>query len=239
MMPHISISTFISRSIVFSLFLLAIAGAAQAQTARSKAAMEKLRLKQIDDSIPFFRGVQLLVDLVGPIQKAVSAYGQYEAGVRINLKDKYFPVLEVGYGKADHTDDGSQTTYRTSAPYGKIGVDFNIMKNRHDDNRVYLGVRYACTYFKCDIEHAPVTDPVWGGEVPYSEQGVKANCHWMEALAGIDAKIFGPWRLGWTVRYRRRLSYDSGAMGNVWYVPGYGKQGSSRISGTFNIIYEF
>lgn len=80
---------------------------------------------------------------------------------------------------------------------------------------------------------------MWGGETPFSAHGVKANYHWMEVLAGVDAKIAGPLRLGWTVRYRRRVHYDNGLMDNVWYVPGYGKQGSSRISGTFNIIYEF
>ena len=113
------------------------------------------------------------------------------------------------------------------------------MKNKHDDNRVYAGLRYACTYFKCDIDHAPIPDPVWGGETPFSAHGVKANYHWMEVLAGVDAKIAGPLRLGWSVRYRRRVHYDSGLMDKGWYVPGYGKQGSSRISGTFNIIYEF
>ncbi len=239
MMPHTSISTFISRSIVFSLLFVVAAVAVQAQSSRSKAAMEKMRLKQIDDSIPFFRGVQLMVDIVGPIQKAVSSYGQYEAGLRLNLKDKWFPVIEAGYGQAAHTDDATHTSYSTSAPYGKLGIDFNIMKNKHDDYRVYVGARYACTYFKCDIDHPAVTDPVWGDEVPYSAHGVKANCHWLEILAGVDAKIVGPWRLGWTARYRRRVHYDNGLMGNVWYVPGYGKQGASRISGTFNIIYEF
>ena len=143
MMPLKSISTFISRSIVFSLLLLMAAPVAQAQSSRSKAEWEKMRQKQIDDSIPLFRGVQVMVDLIGPIQRAVSAYGQYEAGVRVNLKDKYFPVVEVGYGEADHTDDVTQNSYKTSAPYGKLGVDFNIMKNKHDDNRVYAGLRYA------------------------------------------------------------------------------------------------
>lgn len=57
MMPLKSISTFISRSIVFSLLLLMAAPVAQAQSSRSKAEWEKMRQKQIDDSIPLFRGV--------------------------------------------------------------------------------------------------------------------------------------------------------------------------------------
>ena len=69
-------------------------------------------------------------------------------------------------------------------------------------------------------------------------KGMKANYHWMEAVFGVDAKIAGPLRLGWSVRYRRRIAHDDGNIGKTWYVPGYGKQGGSRLGGTFNIIFE-
>lgn len=208
-----------------------------AQSSR-KAEQERLRLKQIDDSIPLYRGIQIKADMVGLAQKMVSDYGQYEAGVRVNLKDKYFPTLEVGLGEADHHDIVTLTSYKTSAPYGKIGADFNIMKNKHDIYRLYLGVRYAYTSFKFDVDHPDIVDPVWGGKTPFHGHDIKANYHWMELLLGIDAKIWGPLHLGWSARYKRRLHYDNGELGNVWYVPGYGKQGSTRLGGTFDIIIE-
>lgn len=239
MMSPSSISTFISRSIASSLLLLAMVAGVSAQTSNRKAMQEKLRLKQIDDSIPFYRGFQVKGDLVGLVQKGVSSYGQYEAGVRINLKDKYFPVVELGLGEADHQDDITQTSYKTSAPYGKVGVDFNILKNKHDIYRFYLGVRYAYTSFKFDVDHAELIDPVWGGQTPFFGHDIKASYHWMELVASVDAKVWGPLHLGWSARYKRRVKYDNGSLGNVWYVPGYGKQGSSRLGGTFDIILEF
>jgi hypothetical protein len=208
-----------------------------AQSSR-RAEQERLRLKQIDDSIPLYRGIQIKADMVGLAQKMVSDYGQYEAGVRVNLKDKYFPTLEVGLGEADHHDIVTLTSYKTSAPYGKIGADFNIMKNKHDIYRLYLGFRYAYTSFKFDVDHPDIVDPVWGGKTPFHGHDIKANYHWMELLLGIDAKIWGPLHLGWSARYKRRLHYDNGELGNVWYVPGYGKQGSTRLGGTFDIIIE-
>lgn len=236
MMPRRHISTYILRSIVFSLSLLVLPHAF-AQSSR-KAEQERLRLKQIDDSIPLYRGIQIKADMVGLAQKMVSDYGQYEAGVRVNLKDKYFPTLEVGLGEADHHDIVTLTSYKTSAPYGKIGADFNIMKNKHDIYRLYLGVRYAYTSFKFDVDHPDIVDPVWGGKTPFHGHDIKANYHWMELLLGIDAKIWGPLHLGWSARYKRRLHYDNGELGNVWYVPGYGNQGSTRLGGTFDIIIE-
>ena len=235
-MPRRHISTYILRSIVFSLSLLVLPHAF-AQSSR-RAEQERLRLKQIDDSIPLYRGIQIKADMVGLAQKMVSDYGQYEVGVRVNLKDKYFPTLEVGLGEADHHDIVTLTSYKTSAPYGKIGADFNIMKNKHDIYRLYLGVRYAYTSFKFDVDHPDIVDPVWGGKTPFHGHDIKANYHWMELLLGIDAKIWGPLHLGWSARYKRRLHYDNGELGNVWYVPGYGKQGSTRLGGTFDIIIE-
>ena len=84
------------------------------------------------DTIPFFRGIAVSADLAGIGQLAFSDYGQYEAALRINLKDRYFPVIELGYGKADTENIISKLSYKTSAPYGRVGVDFNLMKNKHD-----------------------------------------------------------------------------------------------------------
>lgn len=257
MMLHQNISSFISRSIAcrlqrFALFglvaLLALCPFAHAGSQTrpggqggqrlSKDEQLRLRQKEIDDSIPWWRGFQVKADLMGVVQRAVSSYGQYEAGLRLNLKDKYFPVVELGYGTADENNDVTQTHYKTSAPYGRIGLDFNVMKNKHDIYRLYAGLRYAYTSFKFDVDHAPLIDPVWGGETPFMGHDIKAHYHWAEAVVGIDAKIAGPVRLGWTVRYRRRLAHDDGELGNAWYVPGFGKQGGSRIGGSFEIIIE-
>lgn len=191
-----------------------------------------------EDSIPVFRGVQVMVDLVGLGQLAFSDYGQYEVGARVNLKDRYFPVIELGIGQADNNDVTTGNHYKTSAPYGKIGIDFNVLKNKHDIYRLYGGVRFAYTSFKVDYEHPDVTDPVYGDTAPFSAYGVKASYSWLEGVFGLDAKIWGPVHIGWSFRYRRRLFHDDGTMGNVWYVPGYGEQGNSRLGGTFNVMIE-
>jgi hypothetical protein len=55
---------------------------------------------------------------------------------------------------------------------------------------------------------------------------------------GLDAKVFGPLHLGWSVRYRQRLSHDDGIIGRTWYVPGFGTSDNSNIGGTFNFIID-
>ena len=230
------IYSYISRTAIISLLLLL----ATTATARKKpTAKSKTDTTVKADSIPLLRGVAVSADMIGLAETILGSHGQYEAQLRVNLKDKFFPVVEVGYGTADADEVTTGLKYKTSAPYARVGMDFNIARNKHDDYRIYVGARYAMTYYKYDVHAEGLKDPVWGDNVEFSAQGVKANCHWMEAVFGVDAKIWGPLRLGWSARWRRRLAHDNGELGNAWYVPGFGKQGSSKLAGTFNVTVEF
>ena len=230
------IYSYISRTAIISLLLLL----ATTATARKKpTAKSKTDTTVKADSIPLLRGVAVSADMIGLAETILGSHGQYEAQLRVNLKDKFFPVVEVGYGTADADEVTTGLKYKTSAPYARVGMDFNIARNKHDDYRIYVGARYAMTYYKYDVNAEGLKDPGWGDNVEFSAQGVKANCHWMEAVFGVDAKIWGPLRLGWSARWRRRLAHDNGELGNAWYVPGFGKQGSSKLAGTFNVTVEF
>lgn len=242
-MTRSRISSFISKSATISLLMLALTAspaAAQKKTKKAQAGKKTVKMTEQNqtDSIALLRGVAVSADLIGLAQIAFSDYGQYEAAARVNLKDRYFPVVEIGYGKADADDPSTKLRYKTSAPYWRVGLDFNIAKNKHDDYRIYAGFRYAMTYYKFDVSSTDLKDPVWGDDVQFGAEGVKANYHWIEGVFGVDAKIAGPLRLGWSFRYRRRIAHNDGTMGGTWYVPGYGKQGGSRMGGTFNVIFE-
>ncbi|MDY6317952.1 MAG: DUF6048 family protein [Prevotella sp.] len=192
----------------------------------------------LEDSIPLFRGVAVGVDLVGPVMRAVSDYGQYEGFARVNLKDRYFPTVEVGYGSADKTDDVTGLRYKTSAPFGRVGMDFNVMKNKHDAYRILVGFRYAYTSFNYDIGPLVLQDPVWGGSSTYEAKDQKCSYGWLEFGAGVDAQLWKFIRLGWSVRYKTRVHQKVADAGEPWYIPGYGKNGTSRMGILFNLAFE-
>lgn len=227
---HRIIFSFISRATIISL-LLCFSFSVSAQQKKMVTVAE-------EDTIPLFRGIAISADLVGIGMMTLYDYGTYEAALRINLKDKYFPVVEVGIGKADADDDVTRLVYKTTAPFGRIGLDLNFLKNKHDDYRVYGGLRYAFTSFKYDLQAPTLTDPVWGGFVPYGGKDLSSSCHWTEFNVGIDAKIWGPLRLGWNYRYKRRIQKKKTDMGHVWYIPGYGKDGAACMVAQFNVIFE-
>lgn len=184
--------------------------------------------------------VEVGVDALGAVQRILSSYGQYEAAVRLNIKDKYFPIAEIGLGAADKEETTTKLHYTTSAPYGRLGADINVMRDKHDDYRVYVGVRAAYTSFKYDVASIePITDPVWGNSKSIDEHDVSCSYLWAELVAGVQARIIGPVHLGWSFRYKNRLHQSYGDVGEPWYVPGFGKRGSSRLGGSFNIIIAF
>lgn len=231
-MTHLrTISISISRLAVSLLLCILAVIPADAQNRRKDTEVKK-------DTVALFRGFSVSADLVGPVMMAVGDYGQYEAALHLNLKDKYFPVFELGYGRADHTEETTQLSYKTSAPYFRIGADFNVLKNKHDIYRLFVGVRYAFTSFKYDLSSPGVNDPVWGGVTPYEATDVKCNYHWLEAGLGVDVKLAGSLHLGWSLRYKQRLSADEGTLGKAWYVPGFGETGTAAFGALFNVAID-
>ena len=220
--------TCISRLVVSLLLLVA----AQSLSAQKIFRMEK-------DSIPFFRGFAVSFDLVGPAKMMLSDYGEYEGALRINLHDQWFPIFEMGIGRANHKkDEVTELSYKTSAPYFRIGLDWNIMKKKHEPYRIYAGWRYAFTSYKCDIVREGLVDPVWKTKTDFGVEDMSCYQHWLEGVFGIDATIFGPLHLGWNVRYKRRIAHKEEVIGKAWYVPGFGVANDDRIEANFNVIID-
>jgi hypothetical protein len=222
------ISTYISRATISLVLLLACSSA---------SAQKLFRLEK--DSIPLMRGFQVSFDLVGAAQLMLGDYGQYEAALRLNLHDQWFPIVEVGYGKANHDDDPvTHITYKTKAPYFRAGVDFNLLNMKHQSNRLFAGFRYAYTSYKVDMWRTDFPDPVWKWPTSFGIREEACSQHWLEAVVGIDAQVLGPLHLGWSVRYKQRLAHNDGTIGKTWYVPGYGTWDSSKLGATFNVIID-
>ena len=195
--------------------------------------------KMEKDSIPLFCGFSVSFDLVGPAMMMLTTHGEYEGALRVNLHDQWFPIFELGLGRANHkNDEVTGLTYKTTAPYFRLGMDWNILRKKHQSNRMYAGFRYAFTSYNVDIIRENLPDPVWQTASGFGVEGSRCNMHWMEIVLGIDAKVFGPLHLGWTVKYKRRLVHNDGALDATWYVPGFGINDKDNIGANFNVIID-
>ena len=195
--------------------------------------------KMEKDSIPLFCGFSVSFDLVGPAMMMLTTHGEYEGALRVNLHDQWFPIFELGLGRANHkNDEVTGLTYKTTAPYFRLGMDWNILRKKHQSNRMYAGFRYAFTSYNVDIIRENLPDPVWQTASGFGVEGSRCNMHWMEIVLGIDSKVFGPLHLGWTVRYKRRLVHNDGALDATWYVPGFGINDKDNLGANFNVIID-
>ncbi len=188
-----------------------------------------------EDSTAVVHGLQLSADLVGVVQSMLSEKKYYEASARVSIKDWIFPTVELGYGTTDFHEITSDTYYSCAAPYGRLGFDLNILRDKHDDYQVFVGARGAFTSFNYDVSVPSAIDPVYGGNAHYDVKDAKCNYLWAELLLGVDARIVGPLHLGWTMRYKSKLSSNYKGIDKAWYVPGYGKDGDSGFGATFNV----
>lgn len=204
---------------------------------------------------PLFNGLYVSADLYGLGSKLLgSDFLSSEVGVGVNLKNRYMPTVEIGMGKTDKWNENG-IHYKTNSPYFRVGVDYNFRFKKLDyEDWLYIGVRYGYSTFKYDIGNAPIVDPdfgskienpnlidpIWGGSsIPYHENGISSHMSWYEFVLGLRTKIYKNFFMGWTIRLRYKLSAKESFNSQPWYVPGYGKFGSSANGMTYTLIYKF
>ena len=228
--------------IIASLTLaIAVAMPMAAQTPNTEgeaveAVTDALQAKKVH----FFNGVGVGIDLVGPVMKvAGSDWSQLEVLARINLLDKYFPIFELGLGDADHEGREIDNHFSVRAPYFRVGLDYNFNK-KHNGNRLFLGLRYGFSAYNYDFDSpVPLEDPEWGGTQELSLHDLHGSSHYAEIVVGLETKLWSIVRLGWDVRFKFLLKQNSALNGDPWYIPGYGKNGTSLTwGGTFKLLFD-
>lgn len=236
-----SIASIVSITLLFVLPL-----SVQAQKADSK--------KDKEDVIyfPLYNGLSVSVDMAGLAAKGLGGdFLSSEIGIEANLKNRFLPIVELGYGTTD-TWSEKGTHYKSSAPYFRIGMNYNTMYKKGSASYLYVGWRYAYSSFSYDATNLSVEDPIfggstsnpsfiddiWGGSIPFNHKGLDSSMSWMELLLGVRAHIYKNIQMGWTIRLKYRRSTSFSDYGDPWYVPGFGEYKSSQMGLTYTIIYK-
>lgn len=207
--------------------------------------------KKEEVSYPLYNGISVGVDLWGIGSSIVGGdFRSSEVSVDVNLKNRYLPIAEIGYGSTD-TWGEKGIHYKSSAPYFRIGMDYNTLYNKRHGNMLLVGLRYGASSFKYDVEASVTDDPasngtvppnlgddIWEERLPYSHQGMKGSMQWAELCVGIRAHVWKALYMGWALRFKFKLSASADRYGDPWYVPGFGKYGSNTLGITYTITYK-
>lgn len=210
--------------------LLALPLATSAQESNSKNC----------DSSLAFKGIGISADLYGGISTLFNDYISGEIAINANIGNRFFPIVEIGYGSTDTTDEITGIYYKSAAPYYRVGLNYNFFYNKKgklEDYRLYALARYGMTTAEYDVTTPPITDPAWGGTASLDLKGVKSSCSWFELGVGVEAKICKNFYMGWSVRYKTLINADKGKNSDIWYIPGYGENKSGCFGATYSLIY--
>ena len=190
---------------------------------------------------PFFQGIMVGVDVYGFLNQALGSDARTtEISVEANLQNRFLPIVEIGYGGMDMTDDETEIHYKTSAPFFRVGMNYNVFYQKPElPGYLTVGLRYGFSSFKYDAQSPDLVDPNWNHtHVPVDYTGVKSNVGWLEAVVGMRANVFKDFYLGMNVRYRSRLSMTKNENSEPYYIPGYGRGKPSNFGITYSIIYK-
>lgn len=164
-------------------------------------------------------------------------YGGGELWAALNLKNRYIPVVELGFGMANSTPDEGNYTYKSKpAFYGKIGMNYNFMASKDPKYQFYLGVRAGWSAFKYDITGVTVNDGIWGHESMFDITGQSSHATWGEVVAGLQVGLFRNFSMGWSFRYNFLFNVKDNPSSRVWYIPGFGKR-DGKINVSVSLIY--
>ena len=192
----------------------------------------------LPEKAPLVSGVAVGVDLVGFAMKAVDAkFANMEVNARVGLLDKYFPVAELGIGDCHREGAETGNTFSATSPYMRFGIDYNFNK-KHNGNRLFGLFRYGFSSFKYDVGNPSFSDPTYGTAVNLALDGEKATAQWLELGAGVETKLWRFIRMGWTLRYKFRLSLSHPDEGEPYFIPGFGKNDSNGFGGSVNLVFD-
>ncbi|MGN0233117.1 MAG: DUF6048 family protein [Bacteroidaceae bacterium] len=191
-----------------------------------------------EEKVPVFGGIAVGADLVGLAMKGMGLkFANMEVCGRLNFKEKYYPIVELGIGDCTHEGGENNNKFSTTAPYYRIGMDYNFNK-KVNGNRFFGGLRYAFSSYEFDFENPDFADPVYGTATPISFKNLQAKKQWMEVCLGVECKLWSIVRMGWSLRYKIRVKDSNPTYGNAWYAPGFGKNGNTTWGGTVNLMFD-
>lgn len=183
---------------------------------------------------PTLMGITLGANIWGTLMRALGQdHGDADIWAAVNFKNRYIPVVEVGFGQAKTSPDDGNFTYKGKMSlYAKVGMNYNFMASKDPKYQLFAGVRFGASKFKYDITGVSVANGYWSGDAStFDLRDQSSSAIWAEAVAGIQVELFKNFSMGWTVRYNFPFNIKDTENSRPYYIPGYGtRDGHLNIS---------
>jgi hypothetical protein len=192
------------------------------------------------------RGFSLHADIASPFMGIIINKNTktFEIQADINLYDKIFPIVEAGCGSIG-TGSASGSFYRTAAPFFRLGLNYNLLKNVTKDGEPkiiksypFAGVRYGMSVLSYQIDNVQIKSSYWNESETLNFNASNVYAGWLEIVGGVRVDIKGGFTMGWSVRMKTAF-HASKNKTQLWFVPGYGLTANSVFSFNYTLGYTF
>jgi hypothetical protein len=173
--------------------------------------------------IPLYQGTHLGIELLQPTYSLISKQSGISGKIDINLRNTYFPTLEIGTANLVRTSEiGMQAA--SKGYFAKIGLNKSLaFLGDHAENVFFAGIHYGFSSYSYNLTSPAWNDSYWGSYPTNAFLNQSGNAGWYELNVGVRVKIAGPFSLGWTCQYKSTLHLSNNELGLPALIPGYGE----------------
>ena len=102
---------------------------------------------------PLLFSASVGVDIWDPLMRAFGQkYGLIGFSAKLNLHNRYIPVVEFGLGNASSTPSDQNFTYHVGvSPWFRIGANYNFLYNSNPDYQFVAGLRLGWSHFQLPV----------------------------------------------------------------------------------------
>jgi len=166
----------------------------------------------------------------------------FEVTADMHVKGNFFAVSEAGWLNVNLNRQDFH--YRQNGFYGKLGIDFNLLKSRrpYSNDIVYAGARYAFSTFNHRANRVIIPGHFWGDAQNQIIPKNHMTAHWAEILLGVKAEVLTNLYISLTFRGKFLLSPPKDKYSTPYLIPGYGFGNSNFVLGinhyvSYNIYF--
>ncbi len=187
-----------------------------------------------------YKGLQVKLDIGTPILEIARSKAQvqsYEMAVNVNLLQRFFPTLELGYAQADRTITAG--TFNGKGGFARVGIDLAALKKQKESpHKLLVGIRVGTAVQDYTLTNLTLNDNYWQTQSTMNFHDVRCDV-WGEIVAGVQVQVYKDFYMGWAVRLKALFTKGKDGEPTAYYIPGFGYKDDMNFGFNYYLGWNF
>ncbi len=187
-----------------------------------------------------YKGLQLKLDIGSPILEIARSSAKvqtYEMGLNINLLQRYFPTVELGYAQANQTLTAG--TFNGKGGFARVGLDLSVLKKQKESpHKLLLGLRVGTAVQDYTMTDLTLHDTYWQTTPTTTIHNLRCDV-WGEIVAGIQVQVYKDFYMGLAARLKVLFTRGKEGQPTAYYIPGYGYKDDMNFGFNYYLGWNF